>query len=250
VSLRGADYPAWAIEALAARGVDLAGVHDLGRPGGRAWLLYEGARRQIIHRLDRPTHAEVSPSAGHVPPAWQGAGAFHVAPMPFDVQERLVGALAPRPDTFLSVDPWLALRPDTLDGWRRVLARVDAFFLSEDEMELGREDPGRALRALRGGRLRFVVFKRGARGGLLYDAREDRVVPWAARAEAVVDPTGAGDAFAAGVLAGWLRNEAAERALARGVVGASFAVSAWGSDALFEASGEKAEARLRDWYGP
>jgi sugar/nucleoside kinase (ribokinase family) len=249
VSLRGADYPAWAVEALAAMGVDLAGVHDLGRPGVRAWLLYEGRRRQIIHWMDRPTHAEVSPTAEHIPSTWSDAHAFHIAPMPFAVQEGLVGALASRSDTFLSLDPWLPLRPDTLEAWRPVLAQVDAFFLSEDEMELGREDPARALRALGGGRLRFVVFKRGVRGGLLYDAREDRLVEWTARAEAVVDPTGAGDAFAAGVLAGWLQRELSDAALARGVVAASFAVSAWGPDALFDSSREKADARRRDWYG-
>jgi hypothetical protein len=50
------------VEALTARGVDLSGVRPLGRPGLRTWLLYEGARRQVIHRLDLPSHAEVSPT--------------------------------------------------------------------------------------------------------------------------------------------------------------------------------------------
>ena len=59
-----------------------------------------------------------------------------------------------------------------------------------------RDEPRAALRSLASGRLRFVLFKRGARGGILYDAREDRFVEWAPRAAAVVDPTGAGDAFA------------------------------------------------------
>jgi len=249
VSLRGSDYPAWALEALAGRGVDLLGVHELGRPGGRAWLLYEGARRQIVHWLDRPTHADVSPTAAHVPEAWSRVPAVHLAPMPFEVQEALVAALGSRPDTFLSLDPWLPLRPETLEPWRRLLAHVDAFFLSEDEMEIGRDDPAGVLRGLAGGRLRFVVFKRGVRGGFLYDAREDRVTEWAARAETVVDPTGAGDVFAAGVLAGWLRREPAGTALARGVVGASVAVSAWGPDALFAASADEVEARRRAWFG-
>jgi sugar/nucleoside kinase (ribokinase family) len=248
VSLRGDDYPAWALEALAARGVDLEGVHDLGRPGGRAWLLYEGARRQIVHWLDRPTHAEVSPTAAHVPAAWSPTPAIHIAPMPFEVQEALVGAFADRADTFLSLDPWLPLRAETLAMWRRLLARVDAFFLSEDEMEMG-GDPAGTLRGLAGGRLRYVVYKRGVRGGLLYDAREDRVTEWAARAETVVDPTGAGDAFAAGVAAGWLRGDSSEKALGRGIVAASFAVSAWGPDALFAASADDAEARRRVWFG-
>jgi sugar/nucleoside kinase (ribokinase family) len=249
VSLRGSDYPAWALDALAARGVDLAGIHDLGRPGGRAWLLYEGRRRQIVHWMDRPTHAEVSPTAAHVPPAWAAARAFHIAPMPFEVQEALVEDLSRRPDVFGSVDPWLVLRPDTLDPWRRLLDQVDAFFLSEDEMEVGREDPVAALRGLAGGRLRYVIFKRGERGGLLCDLREDLCVEWAARAEAVVDPTGAGDAFAAGTLAGLLEGDAPEAALSRGVVAASFALSAWGPDALFDGSRDLAAARRREWYG-
>jgi sugar/nucleoside kinase (ribokinase family) len=121
---------------------------------------------------------------------------------------------------------------------------VDAVFLSEDEMELGEAEIPR----LAAGRLRYVVYKRGARGGVLYDLRDGRTIAWPARADALVDPTGAGDAFAAGVLAGWLRGEPHDRALQRGVVGASFALEAWGPAALLRAEPGDAESRLRAWF--
>ena len=43
VSVVGTDYPRAALEGLKARGVDLAGVRDYGKPGVRSWLLYEPA---------------------------------------------------------------------------------------------------------------------------------------------------------------------------------------------------------------
>ena len=151
VSVRGDEYPADALDLMARRGVALDGVRSLGRPGLRTWLLYEGARRHLVHRLEGPTHAEVSPSPDSVPPGWREARAFHLCPMPIEVQAALVEAL---PGRFLSLDPYLLLRPDTLESFRGILPRVDALFLSEDEMELpGVED----LRALAGGRLATIV---------------------------------------------------------------------------------------------
>ena len=55
------------------------------------------------------------------------------------------------------------------------------------------------------GRLRFVVFKRGAKGGILYDAHAGCFHRWTARTEMVVDPTGAGDAFVGGFAAGFVK---------------------------------------------
>ena len=51
VSVLGDDYPAGVIEKLQQRGVDLSGVHPLGRPGVRTWLLYENNVRRLIHHL-------------------------------------------------------------------------------------------------------------------------------------------------------------------------------------------------------
>lgn len=243
VSVRGEEYPEQALDLMARRGIALDGVRSLGRPGLRNWLLYEGARRHLVHRLEGPTHAEVSPLPDAIPPEWRGAPAFHLCPMPIEVQRTLVEALFGR---FLSLDPFLRLRPDTLETMRGILARVDVLFLSEDEMELPEVAD---LRDLARGRLATLVFKRGARGGTLFDARgKGAVVNWEPRVVQVVDPTGAGDAFAAGVLAGWLRGEPHERALQRGVVGASFAVEDWGPAGIFGATPEAAEARLREWF--
>ena len=65
----------------------------------------------------------------------------------------------------------------------------------------------------------------------------------------MVDPTGAGDAFAAGFVAGRLAGEDPGRALARGVVAASYAIAAEGIAGLLAATPEGAADRLRGWFG-
>jgi sugar/nucleoside kinase (ribokinase family) len=255
-SWRGTDYPVAALDALAARGVDLAGLREMDRPGLRTWLLYEGRRRQVIHHLDGPTHAEVSPEPEQIPVAWLEAPAFHLAPMPFDVQRRLLKALGRRGGARLSLDPYAIVREGTLEDWRQLLAGVDVLFLSEDDLELSgtADDPRSALRRLAGApppgsRLRLALLKRGARGGLLYDVAADRFTEWEPRAERVVDPTGAGDAFAGGFLTAWLRGEPIGRALQRGVVAASFAIEDWGAARILAATAEEAAERSHRWFG-
>ena len=165
VSLVGTDYPVAMLDALEQRGVDLSGVHRLGGPGARTWLLYEGHLRRLIHRLGRPTHEQVSPGFERIPRAWQSAPAFHLAPMPFSVQRRVLASLAINPKRFVSIDPHLPITEETLGEWRQALVDADAFFPSEDELLLDEAniDPERVLPRLATGRLRFIVFKQAAR---------------------------------------------------------------------------------------
>jgi sugar/nucleoside kinase (ribokinase family) len=251
VSLAGTDYPVAMLDALEQRGVDVSGVHRLGAPGVRTWLLYEGHLRRLIHRLGCPTHEDVSPGPEHIPRAWQSAPAFHLAPMPFPVQRRVLGALAADSSRFVSVDPHLPVTEETLDDWRHALADADAFFPSEDELLLegAAVVPQQALPRLAGGRLRFIGFKQAARGGILYDAREDRFHRWAGRAAGVVDPTGAGDAFAAGFVSAHLEGLPVDACLDRAVVSASFAIEAPGAASLLGATRSDAEARISRWIG-
>jgi sugar/nucleoside kinase (ribokinase family) len=242
VSLRGDDYHAAALTALRERGVALDGVHDLGGDGVRTWLLYEGAVRRVLHRLGCPSHEAVSPGPAHIPEAWRRARGFHLAPMPIAIQRALVEAIraweSPERPAFVSVDPHLPVTEETLDEWRLLLSRVDAFFPSDDEMRwpAAVSDPARALGSLANGRLRFIAWKRGAAGGALYDARDARVHHWEPDDPQIVDPTGAGDAFAAAFLGAWLDEHPVMEALRRGIASAERASSAWGPDALLLAT--------------
>jgi len=251
VSVLGKDYPAAVLRMLQQRGVDLSGVHALGRCGVRTWLLYEGDVRRLIHRLGCPTHEEVSPWPTLIPLDWTGAAAFHLAPMPFAVQRTLVASLSPQSKRFVSIDPHLPVTEETLHDWHGTLADADAFFPGEDELRLegAHTNPEQALPRLVTGRLRFVVFKRGAKGGILYDARERRFYRWNARAEGVVDQTGAGDAFSVGFVLGHLEGLPVDACLQRAVVTASFAVEAWGPDVMLTATRAHADARFRQWFG-
>lgn len=250
VSVRGADYPEHMLDELRGRGVDLAGVRELGAPGVRTWLLYEERVRRVLHRSGSPSHAAVSPAPGDIPEAWMGAGAFHLSPMPFELQRRLVAHLSPRRSAALTLDPHEPVREDNLAAWRELLAQVDAFFPSQDELRLDgvTDDPRAALRRLAGGRLRLIAFKRGAEGGLLYDARADAFLEWPPVPRLTGDPTGAGDAFAGGFLSGLLAGEPLENALDRGMLATSFALEDFGARGLLAATREEAERRRREWF--
>ena len=250
VSLRGDDYPSAALEALRMRGIALDGVHPLHANGVRTWLLYEGRVRRVVHRLGCPSHEAVSPGPEHVPAAWRAARAFHLAPMPFETQRTLVRAIRGwGADAHISVDPHLPVAPETLGPWRELLADVDTFLPSDDELLLpeAARDPAGALGTLCSGRLRWIAWKRGAAGGTLFDARTRRAHAWAPRAARIEDPTGAGDAWMAGFVSAQLERDDPERSLRRSVVTASFALEAWGADGLLGATPEAAQARLASW---
>ena len=242
-SVAGSDYPMRALERLEALGIDLAGVRRLDHPGVRTWLLYEERGRRVVHRLGSPAHEAVSPRPTDLPAAWLGARAFHLSPMPLGSQRALVGALAPLPGAMLSLDPHEPLTPATLAAWTDVLERLDLLFVGEDELRLDDADgaPDTALRRIARGRLGRIAFKRGARGGLVIDAREATAVTWPALPGRVVDPTGAGDAFAGGFLAGVLAGAALEGALEQALVSARFALESVGAARLLAATPAEAE---------
>jgi sugar/nucleoside kinase (ribokinase family) len=251
ISVAGSDYPAEMLNRLRARGVDLDGVRLLDRPGVRAWLLYEGTRRHLVHRLGCPSHAAVSPTVADLPRNWHDARAFHLSPMPFLIQRTLVQGLPKDSGAFVAVDPHERVAEDTLDDWREVLSQVDAFFVSEDELLLdqARTEPQVVLPQLSTGRLRFIVFKRGAKGGLLYDAHEQRFHEWSARTSELVDQTGAGDAFAAAFVASHVEGLSVKASIERAIVSASVAIEAWGPESLLSTPHADALARIERWFG-
>ncbi len=253
VSVQGDDYPESMLAELRARGVLLDGIRRLGANGIRTWLLHEGVLRRVVHRLGCPAHEDVSPRPDDIPPAWRRARAFHLAPMPLATQRDLVLAIraweSPDAPAFISVDPHVLVTPDTLAAWRELLAHVDAFFPSDDEMRLpgATGDPAGVLGSLASGRLRYVFGKRGASGGVLYDAHKQQLHEWPALTPASVEPTGAGDAFMAGFVTAILAGLTTDDALRRAAVTAGFAIAGVGPAGLLDATRARAEAVLSAW---
>lgn len=252
VSIVGSDFPPSLLRALEDRRIDLTGVRISDHPGLRTWLLYEGGLRRVVHRMAAASHAEASPTVNDVPSHWQ-TRACHLAPMPFDLQNELAGDLSTRfgPEVLLSLDPFELLDEDARQEWQALLSQIDLFFVSEDEMASPavRRNPVPFLRSLLGGRLQTVLFKQGDRGGSALGSAAGADRKWVGRADDVVDTTGAGDAFACGVLAGLIREQSLERALQWGAVSASFAIAGQGVEALLEATPAAAKERLEAWFG-
>jgi sugar/nucleoside kinase (ribokinase family) len=136
-------------------------------------------------------------------------------------------AAARRRGMTVSLDAWGGASWSSARPLADVLAGVDVLFANESEAAAmsGQTDPQRALVAL-AELCGCVVIKRGAAGALGAAAGSSRAVP--ADPVPVVDTTGAGDAFNAGFLAGWLGGLALEDSLAIGVICGSRAVGNYG----------------------
>lgn len=250
LSVRGDDYPQAALDALAARGIDLSGVRTIAGPGLRTWLLYERLGRRVVHQLGCPTHEQVSPRAEDLPRDWLAAAAVHVAPMPFEVQAPLVRTLCQAmPSTLFSIDPHEPITEASLEIWRELLGSVGAVFVSEDELKLpgAADNPVSALGKLIFGVLRgSAAVRLGQRGGAVLDlsSHPAGASSWQGISTGVVDTTGAGDAFAAGFLAGRVRGETLDRCCAMGAVSANIVIGARGIAGLLAVTPDEATRRL------
>ncbi len=132
---------------------------------------------------------------------------------------------------------------DTMNLWidtalndlKEVIAKTDILLLNDNEAEMltGLSDPEEAGRELCRQGPQSVVVKLGSRGALLVD--EERTVPVAAyQIDRVVDPTGAGDSFAGGLVGALAAGESLVGALITGSAVASFCVESFGPAELID----------------
>jgi len=146
---------------------------------------------------------------------------------------------------------------DTMDFWingdfenlKKVMARVNAVFINDEESELctGERNVTKAAKILHSMGPEVVVIKRGEHGALMFTKGDVFYAP-AFPLDNVKDPTGAGDTFAGGFM-GYLasKNDLSKatmrQAMLVGTVMASFAVQDFSLDGLIRA--EKKEILKR-----
>jgi hypothetical protein len=182
-------------------------------------------------------------TADQVPTGYWRARGVHLAPNAPAAQLTLARQ-ARRQGLTVTCDPGFhagSMRADDLD---ELLALVDAFLPSERELTAlcpGR-DAAAALSHLSGRARALVGVKLGSKGALVLLKGETAACHVPAVAARPLDPTGAGDAFCGGFLAGLVRGEDAFAAGLRGAVSAALAIEGMGALQLRD---RRAEARLR-----
>jgi len=249
-AVAGPDYP---VQSLAEMyGLDVSHVTYKDKPSLRNWGLYEkDGTRQFVFRNEKNQWAEYSPVPSDLPPEILEGAFVHCAPMPWDKQIALVRHARQCGAAFISLDPPFQF----MEGMGKEklgegLGFVDAFLPSCQEVRALFPDlsPDEALERLvrEFPHLKAIVIKLGADGAIGYDRMTGEKFSVPAYKAHVVDPTGAGDSFCGGFLAGYLKTANARVSALHGVVSASFIIETEGTFGMNCIDTKAAEKRLQE----
>lgn len=184
---------------------------------------YRGDERdQILH------HAAPPLTLADIPDAWRSTRLIHIAPIAQEIAPEVLTELA---DSFLGVTPQGFLRDWDAAGRvaYRPLPDDDTRFGTVDVLVFSAEDVGHDLAAMQSliKTVPLAVVTQAADGVSVY--HQGQVYPMPSRAATVVDPTGAGDVFAAAYFLDLYQHHHPLEAAAFANVVASFAIEAQGT---------------------
>ncbi len=250
VGVVGEDFPQEHIALLRERDIDLAGLQTI--PGGKTFYWKGKYMPNMNDRETLEVHLNVFGTFDPVVPE-----SFRRTPLVFlangapqvqmKVLDQVVGPKLVVADT---MDLWIR---ETHDELLQLLKRIDGVVLNDSEAKLLTQEEnlvkaGQKVLALGP---KFVIIKKGEHGAMFFSERETYVMP-AYPTETVVDPTGAGDSFAGGIM-GYLAEQddlepaTLKKALAYGVLVASFTVEDFSLERLRQISRSDIDLRLEQY---
>jgi sugar/nucleoside kinase (ribokinase family) len=247
VGVVGDDWPEEHTRLIESRGIDTSGLQVI--PGGRTFR-WRGKYRENMN--DRDTlevqlnvladfHPVLSDEYKRCPFVFLANGT-PVAQL--KVLEQMTGPQLTVADT---MDLWIQ---ESRDDLLQLLRRIDGLVLNDSEAKLltGDENLVTAGHKVLDMGPRFVVIKKGEHGAMFFSEHETYVLP-AYPTMRVVDPTGAGDSFAGGMM-GYLTELGAfdaaslKRAMAYGILVASFGVEDFSLDRFREIDRSDIDLRM------
>ncbi len=290
VSCAVASYPQETIRRLRAGGVDLSGVvwSEEALTAG-SWFLYDGAGRRDegltapgvalaaagfptdrlspeqvtawrarLQARDAPKEIGYSEfreqhplCAAQVPEAWHGVRGVHLAPSAPEVMREMLDLFSPR-GAVVTADPGWQLADLDLGTLTPILARLTAFLPSEVELRalMPGAQPAEALRALAARCPGAVAVKMGPKGVLVWDRAAEAAIAVPAQCVETHDPTGAGDGFCGGFLAGLVETGDPAKAARFGAISAARVVASFGAAAALPTDRPAARAALQEDSSP
>lgn len=247
VGVVGQDWPEEHTALLRSRGVDTSGMQTV--PGGRT---FRWRGKYLSNMNDRETlevHLNVFGDFNPVvPESFRNSRFVFLANAAPKVQlKTLEQVSAPQLVVADTMDLWIR---ETKDDLLELLGRIDGLVLNDSEAKLltHEENLVRAAEKVLALGPKFVVVKKGEHGAMLCSSEGAFVLPAYPTGD-VVDPTGAGDSFAGGMM-GYLafRNqvdtESLKRALVYGTMVASFNVEDFSLERMKQIGREDLDHRL------
>lgn len=163
------------------------------------------------------------------------------------VLEQVTGARLRVADT---MDLWIRTQHDEL---LELMKQIDGIVMNDSEAKLLTDDENlvRAGHTIRKMGPRFVVIKKGEHGAMFFSEHETYVLPGYPTSQ-VIDPTGAGDSFAGGMM-GYLAEQGnfeprtLKEAMAYGTIVASFTVEDFSLDRLKQIERADLEKRIEQY---
>jgi cytidine kinase len=150
---------------------------------------------------------------------------------------------------------------DTMDLWiqtahadlMKLFKRIDGLVINDSEAKMLAKTENLVLAGHRVREMgpKFVIIKKGEHGAMFFSEHETYVMP-AYPTEKVVDPTGAGDSFAGGMM-GYLTQHdnfephSLKTAMAYGILVASFDVEGFGLERMQQISRDDIEERMASY---
>lgn len=231
VSVVGEDWPAEHTELLTSRDIDVSGLEVI--KGGKSFRWTGRYEPNMNDRESLETHLNVFADFDPKLSVKNQESKFvflanGVPAVQMRVLEQVPGRRLVVADT---MELWIqTVHDDVLE----LLRRVDGLVINDSEAKMlaGTENLVLAGHRVREMGPKFVVIKKGEHGAMFFSEYETYVLP-AFPTDKVVDPTGAGDSFAGGMM-GYLAEqdnfdpETLKTAMAYGIVVASFNVEDFG----------------------
>ncbi|MFK7880847.1 carbohydrate kinase family protein [Roseobacter sp.] len=269
VSAAVESYPRSTLSRLEAAGVDLSGVAWFPeRLAACSWFIYDEAgerdegltsppealgeagfptellsldeiARWRRHLVSRHVEGEIGYSefrdrhpltTEQIPKSWNGVRGVHLAPSQPDVMLAMLEHFGSGP--IITADPGWQLAARSLDEISPILNLLDAFLPSKVELAalVPGAAPAHALAELSQWTQGAVAVKLGPKGVLVWDRGGCTAVEVPAENVDAVDPTGAGDSFSGGFLAGLVEMGDPVAAARFGAISASRIVRTFGAD--------------------
>ena len=207
--------------------LDIKGVHILEGNTIHIYMIYheDGS-------VDAPVDMGVAQKMGEteIPEEYLNAKIFHISPIPPEEQLKVINRLKGKRISLDFNPTYMEDYKTKKDLMKEIISRTEIIFPNEREARTitGEKDLKKAAKTLYEWGANLTIITLGEKGALLYNGEkfmEFEALP----INEIVDPTGAGDAFAGGFLAHYAKEKPIEKCIKQGLLRAGEVLKKKGS---------------------